>query len=118
MKLTNTQLKRNRLIEKALNEIFQQNGFSLGLKGMVTVTYARVSPDSRSAKVYLTFWGFGEQSNREIQQSITFQNRTIQRLLWSKLRHKLRRLPELTFFIDDTEREARRIEELLAKLND
>ena len=116
MKQTTTQLKRSRLIEKALNEIFQQNGFSLGLKGIVTVMHARVSPDLRSAKIYLTFWGF-DRSDEKVRNSIAFQGRSIQKLLWSKLRSKLRRLPELTFFVDDTEREARRIEELLAKLN-
>ena len=116
MKQTTAQLKRNKLLEKTLNEMFQREAFTLGLKGMVTVTHVQVSSDVRSAKVYFSFLGFKDQSDADICCLITAQNLVIRKLLWSMLRHKLRHLPKLSFFVDETDQEVLRIEKLLAKL--
>ncbi len=110
--------KRNKLFEKYLSIIFQKESSKLELNGgMVTVTSVRIAPDMKTGKVYLSFFGFIEKKNEDILKMLQRRYRFIHQLLWQKARHQIRVLPQLTFYIDDTEQEARRIEHILKNLN-
>jgi len=95
------QNKIERQLQRDLGEIFQQATNSL-LKGkMVTVTAVRVSPDLSVAKAYLSFFPvdnkqeFIKYINKELEGQIRFE-------LGKRVRHQLRIIPELKFFVDDT----------------
>lgn len=78
--------------------------------GFVTVTEARVTPDLRHAKIYVSVIG----TEVEVAASIAALNHAsgfIRTQLGAVLR--IRRTPELHFVHDDTVRTAARIEELL-----
>ena len=80
--------------------------------GFVTVTNAKVSPDLRHAKIYVSILG----SEEEVAQSLQALNRAsgfIRYQLGAALR--IRRTPELHFAFDDTLRTATRIEEILTE---
>jgi len=80
--------------------------------GFVTVTNAKVSPDLRHAKIYVSILG----SEEEVAQSLQALNRAsgfIRYQLGAALR--IRRTPELHFAFDDTLRTAARIEEILTE---
>ena len=80
--------------------------------GFVTVTNAKISPDLRHAKIYVSILG----SEEEVAQSLQALNRAsgfIRYQLGAALR--IRRTPELHFAFDDTLRTATRIEEILSE---
>jgi len=78
--------------------------------GFVTVTEARVSPDLRHAKVFVSVFGTDEQTAESLD-ALNHASRFIRHQLGTALR--LKHTPELHFIFDDTVRTAARIEELL-----
>ena len=80
--------------------------------GLATVTGVRVTPDLRQAIVGIGVLGSAEEKNQTIEGL---------RAAASFIRHELaerldiRRVPELTFQLDDSAERAARIEELLRK---
>jgi ribosome-binding factor A len=80
--------------------------------GMVTVTEARLSPDLKHARVFVSVMG----DESQIAESMKALNRAsgfVRRQLGGTLR--LKYVPELHFTYDDTVRSASRIEELLSE---
>ncbi len=80
--------------------------------GFVTITDARVSPDLKYAKIFVSVLG----DEHQIEQSMGALNhaaRFIRHRLGVAMRVK--RTPELRFLYDDTARTAARIEELLSE---
>lgn len=106
------QQKINRLIQKELGEMFVIP--AKGLRGvMVTVSACRVSPDLSYCNVYLSV--FPSDKAQEIVNNVTANIRTVRYDLGQRLRHQLRIIPELRFFVDDTIDQMERIDELLKK---
>jgi ribosome-binding factor A len=77
---------------------------------MVTVTYVKVTPDLRHAKVYITSMGTDEEA-RESLAALNSAAGFIRRELGSAL--KLRHTPELHFVYDYAGDSAARIEQIL-----
>ena len=78
--------------------------------GFVTITHVRMSPDLRIASVYFTVLGneeAGQRSQRALDRAKNYIRNEIAPAL------KMRFVPELRFFIDDTMEYARKIERLL-----
>ncbi|MCO4294353.1 30S ribosome-binding factor RbfA [Solitalea sp. MAHUQ-68] len=95
------QLKFARQIQKDLADLFQQEGSSLFPNNFVTVTKVRVTPDLGMARVYLSFL-----NNNTAQQSINgvrAQQSEIRYKLGKRIKDQVRVIPELEFFIDDTQ---------------
>ena len=85
-----------------------------GMRGvMVTVSGCRVSPDLSYYNVYLSI--FPSAKAQEIVNNVTANIRTVRYDLGQRLRHQLRIIPELRFFVDDTIDQMERIDELLKK---
>lgn len=78
--------------------------------GFVTVTEARVTPDLRNAKIYVSVTGTEEEAAASVA-ALNHAAGFIRTQLGAVLR--IRRTPELYFVHDDTIRTAARIEELL-----
>ena len=91
--------KIERLLQKELSEIFRrQTQIVHGL--LVTVTTVRVSADLSVARVYLSI--FPSEKGEITLQSIRQNTRTIRYELGRQVRLQLRKIPELSFFIDDS----------------
>ncbi len=104
------QKKVSRLLQKELGQIIQQRSLELGGK-MITVTTVRISPDLSVAKIYLSIFPAKETDKtllavKEIIPQIRHE-------LGNKVRHQLRIVPELAFFIDDSLDYIEKIENLL-----
>ena len=80
--------------------------------GFVTVTEARVSPDLKHAKIYVSVLGT-EQEVKESLAALKHASGFIRTQLGAMLRMK--RTPELHFVYDETVETAARIEELLSE---
>lgn len=92
--------KVGRLVQKDLGEIFQREGAALFPGKMITVTSVRVSPDLGLAKVYVSiFPTLGTEATLEL---IRHQAKTLRLELGKRVRHQLRIIPELAFFVDDS----------------
>ena len=94
------QNKISRLVQKELGDIFQKNTTSLFQGKMITVTSVRVSPDLSVARVYLSL--FPVKEKEEFITYITSVEGQIRYELGKRVRHQLRKIPELAFFVDDS----------------
>jgi ribosome-binding factor A len=109
------QRKFARLIQKELGDIFQKDLKEITSNHLVTITIVRVSPDLSIAKVYLSF--LPDKGKTEKIDMLRENIKQIRQELAARIRHQVRIIPELQFFIDDTEEEVMRINQLLAGLN-
>ena len=106
------QNKIARLLQKELSVIFQEQTRSLhGV--MVSVTRVRISPDLSICTAYLSI--FPSEKSEELIKNITKNEKQIRYELGTRVRHQLRIIPELRFFIDDSLDYIERIDELLKR---
>ena len=104
------QSKIARLIQKELSEIFLLQAKSMN-GVLVSVTAVRVSPDLSIARVYISV--FPSERGDEIVKNLNGNMKQIRFDLGNRLRHQLRIIPEVKFFIDDSLDYLERIDELL-----
>ena len=91
--------KIERLLQKELGEIFQRQ--TQAMHGtLVSVTTVRVSPDLSVARAYLSI--FPSEKGEEMLKTIRSNTRTVRYELGQRVRLQLRKIPELSFFIDDS----------------
>ena len=109
---TTRQNKISRLIQKELSEIFLLQTKSMN-GVLVSVSAVRISPDMSIARVYLSV--FPSERSQEIVKNINDNMKSIRYELGTRVRHQLRIIPELKFFVDDSLDYAERIDELLEK---
>lgn len=109
---TTRQNKISRLIQKELSEIFLLQTRSMN-GVLVSVSAVRISPDMSIARVYLSV--FPSERSQEIVKNINDNMKSIRYELGTRVRHQLRIIPELKFFVDDSLDYAERIDELLKK---
>jgi ribosome-binding factor A len=81
--------------------------------GSVTITAANVSKDLRHARIYFNLFG-GRQDKQEVLAGLQSATGFIRSRVGKQL--KLRFVPTLEFFYDESQDEALRIEELLKKV--
>ena len=104
----------NRLIQKEVSDLFRIQTQSIP-GTLITVTSVTVSPDLSIARVRLSI--FPSEKAEELLKSIRSSAKTIRYELGLRVGKQLRKLPELTFFIDDSLDYLERIDSLLG-LND
>ena len=106
------QNKIARMLQKELSIIFQQQ--TRMMRGvMVTVTRTKISPDLSICTAYLSV--FPSEKPEEIMENINANEKTIRYELGTRIRHQMRIVPELRFFLDDSLDYIDRIDQLLAE---
>ena len=104
------QNKISRLLQKELSSIFQAQTRQMhGV--MVSVTRVKVSPDLSICTAYLSI--FPSERGEELLENIQKNIKAVRYDLGQRVRHQLRIIPELRFFIDDSLDYIDRIDELL-----
>ena len=109
------QLKFASLLLRDLSEMFQKEFKSLIGTTFLTITYVKVSPDLGVASVYFSFLGVSDE--RMMLELLNENNKQIRQELGKKIRHQVRVIPELRFFLDDTAVQAAKIDQLLAGID-
>ena len=99
------------VINQELNDIFLRMGLNMSNGGMISISSVKVTPDLFQARVYLSF--FQIKNNEAALAKIKDRYKEIRKELGTRVRHQLRSIPELTFYIDDTLDYVFKIEELL-----
>ena len=98
---TQRQKKIAGLIQQDLAEILQRAATDGGLKGvLLTVSKVSVSSDLSIAKVYVSI--FPTREAKPLLKGIQAEQAKIRHELAQRTRHQLRRVPELTFYLDDS----------------
>jgi ribosome-binding factor A len=96
---TTRQNKISRLIQKELSDIFLQQ--TKAMNGvLVSVSVVRISPDMSVVRAYLSV--FPSERSEEIVKNINDNTKSIRFELGNRVRHQLRIIPELKFFVDDS----------------
>ena len=108
------QQKVGRQIQKDLGEIFQKDAQHLVSGSIVTITAVRVTPDLSIARAYLSF--LPEKNKTILLDSIKENTRFIRQKLAERVRHQLRIVPHLQFYMDDTAEYAAKMELLFSDL--
>ncbi len=104
------------LLYEEFNEIFRKLGLGMMDGGMVSIASVKVTPDLLEARIYLSF--FKVADSKATLKKIEDKAWEIKRELTMRVKHQLRRIPELKFFVDDTLEHVFRMEELFKKINE
>lgn len=111
---TIVQKKLSRLIQEELGEILTK-AFQGTSGKILTISQVKVTRDLSLAKVYVSVF-----PDRELEPAIEGLNESgwqYRHQLAGKLRNKVRKIPELRFYADDSFAEADRINRLLDRLD-
>ncbi len=81
--------------------------------GFLTITHVKVTPDLQTARVYYTTLG-DDKARRESSRALERAAPFLRRQLGSRLR--LKRVPQLEFFFDESIERGDRIEQILHEL--
>lgn len=107
---TTRQNKIARLLQKELSDIFLLQAKSM--PGMlISVSAVRISPDLSVARAYLSI--FPSEKAEATVKTINENMKSIRYELGTRVRHQLRIIPELKFFVDDSLDYLEKIDELL-----
>ena len=109
------QQKFSRLIQKDLSDIFQKEGYTLFSGALVTVTIVRMAPDLGLARAYLSI--LPEAKSAYVMEKVDANLSSIRKSLGDLIRNQVRKVPEIRFYLDDTESEVDNMNQLLNKLN-
>ena len=109
------QQKVARQLQKDLSEIFQREVPHLFNGAFITVTSVRVSPDLSVARVYLSF--LATKNKEMLIETIREHSRVLRQHLGDRVRHQLRVVPDVTYFIDDTAEYAEKMDKLFSGLD-
>ncbi|MEH3113341.1 MULTISPECIES: 30S ribosome-binding factor RbfA [Pedobacter] len=102
------------VLQEELAQVFQREGAAFLPNTLVTITRVRVSPDLAVAKVYLSFLN---TNNTTLSiNTVNSHAGEIRYKLGSRIRHQVRVVPELTFFVDDTNEYVERMDHLFDKI--
>lgn len=108
------QQKVGRQIQKDLGDIFQREAQHLVNGAFVTVTGVRMTPDLGIARAYLSF--LPEKKKDLLFEGIQENVKFIRQKLGERVRHQLRIVPELQFYLDDTAEYAAKMDALFANI--
>ena len=102
------------LINEELNDIFRRFNLLMMDGGMISISNVKITPDLFEARVYLSM--FQIKDTQAALLKFEEKNKEIRKELGARVRHQLRSIPELKFFIDDTLDYVFKMEELFEKI--
>lgn len=98
---TQRQKKIGGVIQKDLADILQRAATDGGMQGtLISISKVTVTTDLSIAKVYVSV--FPNSKGPELIEGMMAQQPKIKHALAQRTRHQLRRMPELSFYLDDS----------------
>jgi len=101
-------------IQTSMNDIFLKLGLNIIDGGMVSISSVKVTPDLLEARIYLSLFQVNDQA--ACFKKIQAQAWEIKKRLGEEMKHSLRRIPVLHFYVDDTLDYVFKMEEILKNL--
>lgn len=104
------QLKVARQIQRDMSDIFTKEGAEFMRGALVSVTVVRMSPDLSLAKVYLSVFPF--EKSEEVMNTIRPAAYQLRFALAKRMKNQIKSIPEVAFFLDDSQDYAAKIDTL------
>jgi ribosome-binding factor A len=98
--MSNRQNKVSKQIQKDMAEILHLHAPHSETVQMLTVTNVRISPDLGSARIYVSV--FPSTDSDKIIADLNEHIGIYRNELGKKIRHQLKKVPEITFYLDDS----------------
>jgi ribosome-binding factor A len=111
---TRRQQKIGTLIQKEFADIINRELKGLFGKALVSIPKVIVTSDMSIARFYLSI--FNADDKQQVLGIFEERKHELRRILGEKLRHQLRKIPELEFYIDDTLDYVYRMEEVFREI--
>lgn len=110
------QQKFSRVIQKELSEVMQKEGLSFYEGSIVTITAVRCTPDLSGARVYLSI--FNSKNPLDVLKVIQVHTKDIRFKLGVSLKNHVRIIPNIEFFLDDSQEYAKHIDDLFKEIHE
>lgn len=102
-------------VQEVLNGIFQRLGLTMIDGGMVSISSVKVTPDLLEARVYISL--FQVKDRDAAMKKIEDRAWEIKRELASSIKHQVRRIPIMQYYLDETLDQVYKMEELFRQIN-
>jgi len=102
-------------VQEVLNTVFQHLGLTMMDGGMVSISSVKMTPDLLEARLYVRL--FQEKDRAAAMKKLADRAWEIKRELAASIKHQVRRIPELQFYLDDTLDQVYKMEELFKQIN-
>ena len=103
------------VIQEDLAAIFQREGLAYLPNTLVTITKVRVTPDLALARVFLSF--FNSANTHTALQTVKLHTAEIRYKLGARIKDQVRVIPQLEFFVDDTNEYVERMDKIFDKIS-
>jgi ribosome-binding factor A len=104
-----------KLLQREIADILQTE-FSEQLPGLFTVTNVRMTKDLSIAYVDVSVYGQELSQRRAAFRHLEELTPQIRSTLANRIRHQVRGIPEVRFFLDESIQEAKRMDELFERI--
>ena len=102
------------VLQQELNDIFMRLGLNMLDGGMVSIAAVKVTPDLLEARIYISL--FKVQDSKAALKKIEGRAWEVKRELSSRVKTQLRRIPVLSFYLDDTLEYVFKMEEIFKQI--
>ena len=103
------------VIQQEMNDIFMRLGLNMIDGGMVSISSIKVTPDLLEARIYLSL--FKVADSQAAMKKIQAQAWEVKKELSERVKHQLRRIPVLHFYLDDTLDYVFKMEDIFKQIN-
>lgn len=103
-----------KLLQIELSAIFMKQGLNIIHNGIISVAHVRITPDLHEARVYISM--FQIPNPEQMLTHIKAHDWEIRKELAARIKNQVRKIPVLTYFMDDTIDHVFKIEELFKNL--
>ncbi len=104
------------VLQDELNEIFRRLNLTMIDGGMVSIASVKVTPDLLEARIYLSF--FQIPQIEAAMKKIDAKSWEIKKELSDRIKHHVRRIPVLHFYLDDTLDYVFKMEQVFKKIEE
>ena len=105
-----------KLIQQAMSDVFQVDGRALYGRAFVTISGVKMTPDLMMARTYLSVYNV--EDKEEILANLRANIPYLRKKVGGKIRNKVRQIPELEFFLEDSIDEVFKIDQILQKIEE
>ncbi len=109
------QRKVAELVQMAVSDYFLMHSTIDYMGAFVNISEVKITGDLSIAKIYVSILPSDKYDRKSVFQQIEENNKKIRKYIGEKLAKKLRKIPELRFYFDDSLDIAEKIEQLLKK---
>ena len=102
------------VLSEDLNDIFRRLNLNMIDGGMVSISSVKLTPDLLEARIYVSMYKVEDE--KAALKKIEKQSWEIKKELTARVKHQLRRMPVLKFYLDDTLDHVFKMEELFKQI--